>query len=155
MSKRSEGEKKMRVTKPRIDRMLRLANASVKKWRQRLRVDGKWEVEVCYKHDYLVDEHEKVDKKAYIVFDDDVAQYWKVTLCMYRPLMEDPDAPSIIDTYVAHEMGHHLMWQFSSFAKNLANRQQPIIDELEKLEEQVVQQLEEIWTQVKWPRKIL
>lgn len=122
---------------------LKQAESSVERWRKRLRIDPKWSIHVAAlpKQDGAVD---------LIQFGEDMAAYWEITLGLYPYFLEmsKEEWKEHLDVSIMHEILHLIQWQFSSFAKNMLGKQ--CVPELEKLEEQVVQQLEEILSGVRW-----
>lgn len=102
--------------------------------------------------DEVCDDDGTLIEDAYIVFNDDKAEYWTVDFVLTRLLMEADDYDEQVGSYVFHELEHLRMWQFSSFAKNLCRGDKALVKELTKLEEQIVQQNEEIFSSLTWKR---
>jgi hypothetical protein len=127
----------------------RLAKAEkfVDIWRTRLHIDPKWELTVVYDS-----ERPKDSPQSLCIFDDSSAQYWQVTLRLLPELMELPreEFDAVLDRTILHELLHLITWQYSSCALNLAGKRAE--NELVKLEEQLVQALEDLLNDVKWPR---
>ena len=135
-----------------IKSRLKAIDAALVKWRKRLKIDQKWQIDVATSDKPYIDEYtNKPDTNAMIVFDDDRAEYWYITLMCYPALMDLPaeEFKEQIDCTIRHELFHLIQWQSKSFALNMLGPQ--CKKELEKLEEQVVQQLEDITEGVKWP----
>lgn len=105
-------------------------------WRKVLAVDPKWEIKVVADMDE--------DEEAWASLDCGAAEYWKVDLNVHKNLAELEGREYAVKAgqCVLHELLHLTMWQYTSFASNIAGpKLQP---ELTKLEEQVVQQLEHV-----------
>lgn len=123
------------------NQLVTFANKSIKVWRKRLRIDKKWEIKAVY-----VDEPYEEDPETKCICDDDKAQYFRIKLKFYPPMMEYADATirSKINHTVCHELLHLVQWQASSFAQNVLSDK--LWGEYLKHEEGIVSLLEEIFT---------
>ena len=131
-----------RVLKSRLARCEKF----VALWRKRLGVDPKWNVEVQYSASQPPNGPEDVG-----ALDIDKAEYWTVVLVLYPYLFTDENWTDTMERTVVHELLHLVLWQYSSFAQNMCGNK--CRKELDKLEDQIVQQLEDILMDVKWGRK--
>ena len=124
------------MTTRRLKARLKLLDRYIAEYRSILKIDDKWTIKVIY---------DPNDKDAYASQDQSCAEYWKIDITFCSKLMdiEDKDEFEAMAKRTAlHELLHLLMWQYTSFAQNVAgNRMQ---GELYKLEEQIVQQLEDV-----------
>jgi hypothetical protein len=128
--------------------MVKFAQRCVKVWRKRFRIDKKWDISVVFSS-----EPDEEDPKVMCKMDDDSAQYWRMKLVFYPPILEykaDQTIRAKVNNTVCHELRHIFYWPVSSFAKNVLSER--LWWEYLKHEEQLVTLDEEIFTNQK-PRQ--
>lgn len=125
--------------------LIKYAESSLSRWRKRLRIDRKWDIEIAYSSEPMED-----DKDCACWCNDDKANYWRIKLTFYPPVLEyktDATIRKRVDWYIAHELWHIFMWPMSSFVRNVVNAK--LYNEFLKHEEQMCSLLEEIVTNQK------
>lgn len=131
------------MTARQLKSRLAYAKKQTDLWRKRLKIDDKFAIEHTY-----CPEPDPDDPRTKVVCDDSMAEYWSMTMKWHPIGFEGKDWRQLVSTTVSHEIMHMIMWQWSSFVHNMLDKKYK--KELIKLEEQVVQHLEEILYNVSW-----
>lgn len=122
---------KIRLLKSRLKRL----EAWLSEFRGVLQIDQRWVIKIAF---------DPEDKEAFAHQDQNTAEYWRVDFFVCSKLMELPDDEFDVmaQRTVIHELVHLVLWQYTSFAQNVAG--QRLSSELYKLEEQITQTLENV-----------